>query len=146
MDYSKPLWRRGDAYPPPDSDLLTLPWEIPLLQDMPPTFYAHAGNSRMSITYTLDVIGNRPGLFKFDRDIKRMLTVHPNASVSAPVQTRLNYGWDGPCKTVTARDRLSRYILWGGDTDITLHVSNGTYNVSSRITHGRNTVPSVDRP
>lgn len=138
MNYLKPVWRRGEAYPPPDSDILTLPWEIPLLQDMPPTLTAHVGRCRMSIKYTLHVIGNRPGLLKFNKDIKRMLTISPNASVSIPVQTRLNYGWDGPWRTSTTRNRLSRHFFWGPDTDITIHVSAGMYHAPWRIAHGGN--------
>ncbi|KZT64594.1 hypothetical protein DAEQUDRAFT_741190 [Daedalea quercina L-15889] len=112
------VWRRGQAYPSPGSDILTLPFDLPLATDLPPSFAFKVRGLRTSIKYALQAVGERPGVLKLNRDIKRIVSIAPNATISVPVQTRLSYGWDGPWRTIRASKHITKYFLWGKHADV----------------------------
>jgi len=123
VNHQMPIWKRGQAYPSPGSDVLTLPFDVPLRVDLPPSFTARIRNLQLSIKYTLHVVGERPGLFKIDTDIKKSMTIQPNDTVSESVQTRLRGGWDGPWTPIQVSERMSKYIVWGELADVDVRVS-----------------------
>ncbi|TFY53331.1 hypothetical protein EVJ58_g9511 [Rhodofomes roseus] len=124
LQHILPVWKRGQAYPPPGSDVLPLPFNIPLRPDLPPSASLHARRLRGSIKYTLHAIGDRPGLLKFNKEVKQYVTVQPNGTVSEPVQTRLgNHDWDGPWTTIRASKHVSKYVLWGEHADVDVRLT-----------------------
>ncbi|KZT66097.1 hypothetical protein DAEQUDRAFT_675681 [Daedalea quercina L-15889] len=128
MERKISLWKRGRAYPPAGSHILPLPFEIPLGVNLPPNFERTRDSwanlpHRMEIIYTLHVIGKRPGLFKLKENIKQPLTIQHHDTVSAPIQTRLNNGWDKPWMTVRGRETFRKYLLCGSEADVDVRVS-----------------------
>ncbi|TFY64775.1 hypothetical protein EVJ58_g2393 [Rhodofomes roseus] len=113
-----PIGTRGQAYPSPGSDVLTLPFQLPLGVDLPPSFTANVRRLRLVVRYKLHVTGERPGLLKHNKEIKRSITIQPNDTVSEVVQTHLGVGWDGPWTAIRASERISRYVMWGEHADV----------------------------
>ncbi|KAF7289346.1 Arrestin-N domain-containing protein [Mycena indigotica] len=108
-----PLWTQGSAYPDPGSHILSLPFEFTLPADLPPSFHCYAVNRHATIGYSLEVVGDRPGMFKFNRRIRRAISIVP-AATPRQLLTResLLQTWTGAWKPWVREEKLRRGI-WG---------------------------------
>ncbi|KAI0364609.1 hypothetical protein BV20DRAFT_974263 [Pilatotrama ljubarskyi] len=109
------LWTRGTAYPPPDSDVLRVPFKLQLPPELPPSFQYSAGR-KASVMYSLTVVGVRPGTFQSNRRIRRPLAVVQKDDVGANVRQQLvtlaTAGAEPQWGTIRKAERIRRG-LWG---------------------------------
>jgi hypothetical protein len=62
------LWNKG-TYPTADSHIMSFPFEFRLPNDIPGSFHASSRNRSATISYGVEVVADRPGLFKFNRRV-----------------------------------------------------------------------------
>ncbi|KAJ7810750.1 hypothetical protein B0H14DRAFT_2607035 [Mycena olivaceomarginata] len=63
-----------------DSDVVSLPFRFTLPEDLPPSFAF--GSYSATVRYSLEVVGERPGVFHRNRRVRRVLVVMPAATES----------------------------------------------------------------
>lgn len=106
------LWTQGAASREARSHVLSCPFRFQLPKNLPPSFYGFAHCSG-TISYWLEVVGDRPGLFRSDRRIRRHISVLPAASQDQLIVTKaLRQGWMGQWRNFNQSDKL-RTGLWG---------------------------------
>ncbi|KAJ7503134.1 hypothetical protein B0H11DRAFT_619688 [Mycena galericulata] len=106
------LWKQGSSFPEPGSHIVSCPFQFKLPENLPPSFHC-AQSSRGSISYSLEVVGDRPGLFRLNRRIRRLISVVPAASPAQMlVKESLRQGWTGNWKDIKAEEKL-RQGIWG---------------------------------
>ncbi|KAJ7072926.1 hypothetical protein C8F01DRAFT_1243941 [Mycena amicta] len=119
-----PLWTQGsDAYPEPGSDgILSIPFQFTLAANLPPSFHCQDGD-HATIGYSLEIVGDRPGRFRFNRRIRRAISVVP-AATPAQLLTKelLLQSWSGPYKTYAHEEKLRRGI-WGDYSHVRARVT-----------------------
>ncbi|KAJ7099456.1 hypothetical protein B0H15DRAFT_547524 [Mycena belliarum] len=107
------LWTQGAAFPKAGSHVLSCPFRFQLPDNLPPSFHGSLPSRSGIISYSLEVVGDRPGLFRSNRRIRRIISVLPAASQTQLVVTEaLRQGWMGQWKTFTQSEQL-RTGLWG---------------------------------
>ncbi|KAJ7647810.1 hypothetical protein FB45DRAFT_894518 [Roridomyces roridus] len=107
------LWTQGSSFPEPGSHVLSCPFQFKLPDNLPPSFQCRANNRRGAISYSLEVVGDRPGLFRFNRRIYQLFSVLPAASRNQMVVAEsLRQGWAGQWADVKANEKL-RQGIWG---------------------------------
>ncbi|KAJ7772019.1 hypothetical protein DFH07DRAFT_803422 [Mycena maculata] len=112
VHWSQILWKQGTAFPEPGSHVLSCPFQFQLPANLPPSFYC-ASNSRGAISYSLEVVGDRPGLFRLNRRLRRLISVVPAASQGQLLaKESLNQGWSGPWRDIKAAEKM-RQGIWG---------------------------------
>lgn len=107
------LWTQGAAFPETGSHVLVFPFRFQLAETLPPSFHCSAHSGAGVVSYSLEVVGDRTGLFRSNRRIRRLISVVPPAS-QAQLLTKdsLKQGWMGQWKDYTQDDKL-RTGLWG---------------------------------
>ncbi|KAJ7104549.1 hypothetical protein C8R43DRAFT_1140986 [Mycena crocata] len=107
------LWDQGTAYPEPGSHIISCPFEFTLPQNLPPSFECWAYHRHASVGYSLEVVGDRPGLFRLNHRIRRLISVVPSASPAQLLaKETLMQGWNGPWRDFTAEKKMRKRI-WG---------------------------------
>ncbi|KAK7057663.1 arrestin-N domain-containing protein [Favolaschia claudopus] len=107
------LWERGTTFPPPGSHILPCSFQFTLPDTAPPSFHCEAYHRKATISYALEVVGRRPGLFRFNRNIRRPISVIPAASQAQLLVTEsLRQGWSGRYRNWTNEEKL-RQGIWG---------------------------------
>ncbi|KAF7344463.1 Arrestin-N domain-containing protein [Mycena sanguinolenta] len=97
-----------------DADVASYPFQFTLPEDLPPSFcYGKYSPPDATIRYSLEIIGERPGVFHRNRRVRRVFLVMPAASESQLLASEsLRQGWEGPWK-VTTKDAKVRQGIWG---------------------------------
>ncbi|KAJ7756803.1 hypothetical protein DFH07DRAFT_885143 [Mycena maculata] len=109
------LWTRTGTGPP--TGVLKLPFQFHLPVDIPPSFHCSAVSQKGIISYAIEVVADRPGIFKTNRRIASVFSlVPPAAPQDLLFQQLLLQGWSGDCKAVVHEDKIRRGIL--GDYSI----------------------------
>ncbi|KAJ7287049.1 hypothetical protein C8J57DRAFT_1282661 [Mycena rebaudengoi] len=109
----KALWVMGAAFPEPGSHILACPFEFHLPEGLPPSFHCSAHRRTAAISYSLEVVGDRPGLFQFNRRIRRLISVVPAASQNQLLaKESFRQGFAGRWRTL-GRDEKLRQGIWG---------------------------------
>ncbi|KAI0355527.1 hypothetical protein OH77DRAFT_333492 [Trametes cingulata] len=110
------VWTRGTVYPPPDSDIIRVPFRLQLPPGLPPSFHYSARPAKASVIYSLTAVGVRPGAFKSNRRIQQPLAVVPRDDVGVNVREQLAAlaaaGAEPPWRTEVKQKRIRRGI-WG---------------------------------
>jgi len=107
------LWERGTAFPDPGSHVLMLPFDFKLPDNLPPSFHLSVLHHEAVISYTLEVVGSRPGLLRRDHLIRKIFSVLPAASPAQILAKRdLKRGWDGDWRSISLEQKM-RYGIWG---------------------------------
>ncbi|KAJ7640789.1 hypothetical protein DFH06DRAFT_1334510 [Mycena polygramma] len=107
------LWTQGAAFPAPGSHVLSLPFQFHLPANLPPSFHCDAHSRGGAISYSLEVVGARPGLFRFNRRIGRVFSVLPAADQSQLLaKESLRQGWVGAWRDIERADQI-RQGIWG---------------------------------
>src|ERR1700720_3877774 len=75
-DRKKSLWKMGAPFPPPGKHVLRFPFSFPPPADSPPSMQED-GQHMASITYKLDLCGERSVTFGFNIRIERWVQVIP---------------------------------------------------------------------
>ncbi|KAJ7655687.1 hypothetical protein DFH06DRAFT_481925 [Mycena polygramma] len=113
IDSGKLLWERGTAFPDPGSHVLVLPFHFKLPDNLPPSFHLSVLHHEAVISYTLEVVGTRPGLLRRDRVIRKVFPLLPAASPAQILaKSSLKQGWDGAWRSVFFEQKM-RYGIWG---------------------------------
>ncbi|KAF7344451.1 Arrestin-N domain-containing protein [Mycena sanguinolenta] len=98
-----------------DSDVVSCLFRFDLPENLPPSFCSSTSKTSpdATIRYSLEVVGVRPGVFRWNRRIRRIFLVMPSASESQLLaRESLRQGWEGPWK-ITAKDAKVRQGIWG---------------------------------
>ncbi|KAJ7072714.1 hypothetical protein C8F01DRAFT_258665 [Mycena amicta] len=113
INSTKSLWQRGAELPVPGSHILALPFEFQLPETLPPTFHFSVPHHEALISYSVEIVGSRPGLLRKDRRIRKTFPVLPAASpAQIAAKKSLKQGWNGAYKTTVLEQRL-RQGVWG---------------------------------
>ncbi|KAJ6497529.1 hypothetical protein C8R45DRAFT_983242 [Mycena sanguinolenta] len=115
FDTKVTLWDQGTAFPGPGSHILSLPFHFLLPENLPPSFHCsgEVGRRKATISYALEVVGERNGFLRINRRIRRLISVVPAASQSQLLaQESLRQGWTGPWRDFTQEEKL-RQGIWG---------------------------------
>ncbi|KAJ7287051.1 hypothetical protein C8J57DRAFT_1282667 [Mycena rebaudengoi] len=110
----KPLWDSGTALPASGSHVLAFPFEFQLPEDLPPSFHCSVvrlGHTA-AISYSLEVVGDRTGLFHRNRRVRRLISVVPAASEQQLLaKESLRQGFRGTWK-LAGVDKRMRKGIW----------------------------------
>ncbi|KAJ6622100.1 hypothetical protein B0H10DRAFT_1762576, partial [Mycena sp. CBHHK59/15] len=107
------LWKQGTTFPEVGSHVLMCPFQFQLPENLPPSFHCSAHLRAGAISYSLEVVGDRPGLFRLNCCIRRLISVVPAASQNQLLaKDSLRHGWTGPWKDIT-QDKKLRTGIWG---------------------------------
>jgi hypothetical protein len=123
------LWRKGSAYPPPDSHILKLPFRFVLPNSLPPSCQHSGFRWEGTIGYVLEVVGERPALH-FNHRVLRSFPVLPVDSQGASIASALSAGWTGRWNTYEHKNEIRRGI-WGDYSHVQATVS--VVNISLRV-------------
>ncbi|KAF7350989.1 Arrestin-N domain-containing protein [Mycena sanguinolenta] len=122
INSEKLLWERGTAFPDPGSHILVLPFKFKLPTDLPPSFHLCVLHHEAIISYTLEVVGSRPGLFRKDHLVRKIFPVLPAASPTQVLAKKsLKRGWNGVWKTISI-ERKIRQGIWGDHSHARIEV------------------------
>jgi hypothetical protein len=101
------------VFPNPGSHVLVLSFQFKLPDDLPPSFHLSVLHHEALISYTLEVVGSRPGLLRRDRLITKIIPVLPAASPAQwAAKTSLRKGWNDAWTTIFTEQKI-RYGIWG---------------------------------
>ncbi|KAJ7470385.1 hypothetical protein FB451DRAFT_1253559 [Mycena latifolia] len=104
------LWTQGIG---PQAGILSLPFQFHLPVGLPPSFHCSVLDRKGIISYAIEVVADRPGIFKSNRRIASVFSlVPPAAPQDLGFQQFLLQGWSGEWKAVVHEDKIRRGI-WG---------------------------------
>ncbi|KZT07060.1 uncharacterized protein LAESUDRAFT_652064 [Laetiporus sulphureus 93-53] len=115
------LWTRGTLYPPPGSDVLSIPFRFLLPAELPPSFIFRHPVADAYIRYHVEAVGVRPGLLKMNKRCLRPFIVFTPDEAGSLVKPELQIGqlWTGAWLTATEHKRIRR-AFWGDYGDVQL--------------------------
>jgi hypothetical protein len=116
------LWTRGSTYPSADIHVIDLPFWINLPKDLPASFYAGAGSRSGTISYGIEVVADRRGLFRSNRRIGQMICVLPSASPENVERASLLRLGVVDAWTSADQSEKIRRKLWGEYSDVNARV------------------------
>ncbi|KAJ6547161.1 hypothetical protein B0H19DRAFT_1164253 [Mycena capillaripes] len=97
----------------PQTGFLNLPFQFLLPDNLPPSFHCSVVDRKGLVSYAVEVVADRPGIFKRNRRIASVFSVvPPGAPQDLSFQRSLLQGWSGQWKAVVHEDRIRRGI-WG---------------------------------
>ncbi|KAJ6606605.1 hypothetical protein DFH09DRAFT_897028 [Mycena vulgaris] len=103
------LWTQRDG---PEAGVLNLPFQFHLPGNLPPSFHCQVVDRKGVISYAIEVVADRPGIFKFNRRIASVFSLVPPASPQDLAFQQFLQGWSGEWKAVVHEDKIRRGI-WG---------------------------------
>ncbi|KAJ7032771.1 hypothetical protein C8F04DRAFT_1040146 [Mycena alexandri] len=99
---------------PQGAQILTCPFQIQLPPNLPPSFHYSHHKGKVVISYALEVVGARHGIFHANRRIAKVFSVIPAASAwELNTHAVLLQGWNGPWKSVVNSKEMRHGILFG---------------------------------
>lgn len=105
------LWTRTATGP--QTGVLDLPFQFHLPIDLPPSLHCSVVDRKGIISYAIEVVADRPGVFKSNRRIASVFSLVPAAAPQDLVfREFLQQGWTGEWKAVVHEDKIRRGI-WG---------------------------------
>ncbi len=116
------IWRKGRAYPPSDSDVLRIPFQLQLPLNVPPSCQYSGGHKKANIGYFVEVVGVRPGLLSSNRRMLRPFAVVPPDPAGVAIRASLQANWiGGACNTIRRTNNI-RQGIWGDYSKVKLEV------------------------
>lgn len=108
------LWSLGNGvYPPPGSDVLSIPFSFTLpTRLLPSCKYGSYGSKIAHIRYFIEAVGQRPGIWRFNERLARAFPVLPPSDQGAELRQAFQRGWEGPWCKIVQEDDIRRGI-WG---------------------------------
>ena len=114
------LWKKGEAYPPPDQHVLKIPFTVTLPADLPPS-YKHSQAPGVGIVeYVIQVTGSRRD--KVVKTIRLPIPVMPVFPDGVKLREQLRLGWMGEWKDYAFSERIRKGI-WGDYSTVSATVS-----------------------
>ena len=109
------LWHQGGAYPPPDSDVLRLPFRFVLPTDglLPSCEFDNRLDLAAKVIYWVEILGIRSGAFHLNKRIPCIFPVLPPDVIGNELSHVFRLGWTGPWRTF-ADSKHIRKGMWGG--------------------------------
>jgi hypothetical protein len=122
LRYDQTLWTPGSVYPAPGSHNLQIPFRFLLPSNLPPSFYYSGLNRLAQISYSVEVVGHRPGFFQRRKRVGTLFPVVPAATMQQ-IQWRslLLSGWAGNWRTAHINKDI-RQGIWGQYSHVDVHV------------------------
>lgn len=110
------IWTKGTAYPTDSSNILRLPFQLPLPLDVPPSCRFEQkpffGPERKGdIAYFVEVVGVRNGVFATNIRLLRPFAVVARDPAGLAIKTTLEAGITGTCTTVVATANVHKGIF-----------------------------------
>ncbi|KAJ7099460.1 hypothetical protein B0H15DRAFT_547612 [Mycena belliarum] len=90
------LWDQGTVPPEPasESHIMSYPFHFTLPETLPPSFHCLGYHKNGTIGYSLEVVGERSRFFRFNRRIRRPISVVPAATqAQLLIRESLRQGW-----------------------------------------------------
>ncbi|KAJ7287062.1 hypothetical protein C8J57DRAFT_1707461 [Mycena rebaudengoi] len=105
----KTLWDSGTT---PGAHALEFPFQFQLPEGLPPSFHCSAPRHSAVISYSLEIVGDRPGLFHRNRRVRRLISVVPAASTQQLLaKESLKQGFRGAWKLIGIDKKMRKGIL-----------------------------------
>ncbi|KAJ7807874.1 hypothetical protein B0H14DRAFT_3152335 [Mycena olivaceomarginata] len=83
------------------------------VENLPPSFHCEVFHRTATISYALEVVGERTRFYRTNRRIRRIISVVPAASQGQLLaRETLRQGWNGPWSNFTGEEKL-RQGIWG---------------------------------
>ncbi|KAJ7104576.1 hypothetical protein C8R43DRAFT_1047286 [Mycena crocata] len=94
------------------AQVIACPFQLPLPQSMPPSFH-YAGHSKSAvISYSIEVVGARHGMFHANRRVRKIFSVLPAATPwELNTNASLHQGWNGPWKPISTNKEMRKGIF-----------------------------------
>ncbi|KAJ6590002.1 hypothetical protein DFH09DRAFT_1307458 [Mycena vulgaris] len=97
---------------PQGAQIIACPFQIQLPPNLPPSFYYSHFNRTVVISYSLEVVGARHGLFHSNRRIRKIFSVVPPATPwELNASAALKQGWGGPWKPIATNKEIRHHIF-----------------------------------
>lgn len=131
------LWSSSSGvYPPPDSDILEIPFTFKLPASLPPSFECVGAtkSEKAHIRYGIAIVGKRPGVLRHNQRITKGFPVLPPDPSGAELREALQRGWTGPWRTSVDKKQI-RKGLWGDHSEVEMTVSYCFFHGSLSHTH-----------
>ncbi|KAJ7287048.1 hypothetical protein C8J57DRAFT_575760 [Mycena rebaudengoi] len=92
--------------------VMMFPFQFQLPHNLPPSFYASETGRTATISYSIEVVGDRPGLFHLNRRIRKIFSIVPAASPDQVMANEaMKHGWSGQWRAVHADEKLRQGIF-----------------------------------
>ncbi|KAJ7072712.1 hypothetical protein C8F01DRAFT_258612 [Mycena amicta] len=102
--------------------VIQCPFQLPLPPNLAPSFHYSHNNRAVTISYSIEVVGSRHGLFHANRRIRKIFSVVPAASPwELNATASLRQGWQGPWKPYTIKKEI-RHGLFGDHSEATMEL------------------------
>ncbi len=110
-------------YPPPDTDILRIPFNFTLPSVLLPSCdYGGSGSKVARVRYFIEVVGKRPGIWRFNERLVTAFPVLPPSNQGAQLREVLQGAWQGPWRTIV-EDKVIRRGIWGEYSRVHVSVS-----------------------
>lgn len=111
---STTLWRQGETYPNPDSDILKLPFRfvLPIQDILPSCHFDNKLDLSGKVIYWIEVLGKR-SILHYNKRISQPFPVLPSNSTGAELSHLIRAGWTGPWRDIVETKQI-RKGMWGG--------------------------------
>ncbi|KAJ7747728.1 hypothetical protein B0H16DRAFT_1850113 [Mycena metata] len=131
------LWTREFASSDSDHHTSMFPFEFKLPENLPSSFHCWWIYRHATIGYSLEVVGERNGFHRWNRRIRRLISVVPGASEEHLLaKESLRQGWSGPWQDFVNEEKL-RQEIWGhySHARVRLTIPNmSSYPIATPIT------------
>jgi hypothetical protein len=89
------------------------PFHFTLPEGIPSSFHAHTAECTATISYAIEVVAERSGLFTSARKVGQVFSVIATATeVQLEEAQRVAIGWDGK-RTTSSASKQVRRLIWG---------------------------------
>jgi hypothetical protein len=118
------IWHQGSGvYPDPGTDFLRLPFTFDLPLNLLPSCKFGSWPDKGVVQYSIQVVGQRPGIFRLNERVPAPFPLLPSLSTGAQLRAALQQGWQGPWQTLAAEKEIRRGI-WGDRSHVAMAVSS----------------------
>ncbi|KAH6919308.1 hypothetical protein BKA70DRAFT_1394636 [Coprinopsis sp. MPI-PUGE-AT-0042] len=113
------LWNQAEGnYPPAGTHIIQLPFEFQIPTDSPSSFHAIRYPQEATISYGIEVVADRHGLFRFKRRIGYVFPVLSRASREEVENAfQLRQGWPGEWRGFEHSEQIRKH-LWGDRSSV----------------------------
>ncbi|TBU32608.1 hypothetical protein BD311DRAFT_750339 [Dichomitus squalens] len=109
---STTLWVRDGSGPPALGDVMSIPFELQLPTDAPPSFGFETFMNNAHIRYAVEVTGVRTATFAVNRTVKFPIVVLSNDPIGSGTRAELKLGWPSEWGRLKVESGIRRYP-WG---------------------------------
>ncbi|KAJ6491707.1 hypothetical protein C8R47DRAFT_1214504 [Mycena vitilis] len=105
------IWNHFNS--PQGVDVLVCPFQIQLPQNLPPSFHFSHHARTVAISYSIEVVGSRHGIFHANRRVRKIFSIVPAATPwELNASATMRQGWNGPWKPI-GNNKQMRHGIFG---------------------------------